>query len=201
MSEMNKFSREFYLRDAVTVARELLGTRLVHIVDGQRLVAEITETEAYCGVSDRACHTYGGRRTERTSAMYLPGGHAYLYLIYGMYDLFNVVVSEENVPCAVLIRGGRVVEGQDVVAQRRAKKLYDALTPKQKAMLLSGPGRFCSGMGLSRALNKADLLGDTLYIEPRPTEAPPFTIASGPRIGVDYAGEDALLPYRFWSEY
>lgn len=192
---MNKLSRDFYQRDAVTVARELLGKRLVHMVDGEPLIVEITETEAYAGVNDKACHAYGGRRTARTEVLYQPGGYSYIYLIYGMYYLFNVVVEPKDSPCAALIRGARVVEGHDSVALRRTGKPYNQLTPRQHSALLDGPGKFCSGLALSKQQNSLDLLGEQLYL--CEGTGAPFTVETTKRIGIDYAEEDADLPYRF----
>lgn len=185
----------FYRRDAVTVARDLLGKYLVHETDGQRLVAEITETEAYTGVNDRACHSYGGRRTARTEVMYRSGGISYIYLIYGMYYLFNAVTGAEGDPCAVLIRSGLAVEGRDGIALRRTGRIYEELTPKQRAALLDGPGKFCGGLGLAKEQNARDLTAGTLYL--CEGERRGFAVEVGARIGVAYAGEDALLPYRF----
>src|SRR5690554_6718560 len=101
---MNSLNRDFYNRDSLTVAKDLLGKYLVHIVDGVKLVGKIVETEAYMGVEDKAAHSYGGRRTPRVEVMYGPPGYAYVYLIYGMYDCFNVVTNKEGIPQAVLIR-------------------------------------------------------------------------------------------------
>lgn len=194
---MDKLKREFYLRDTVTVARELVGKRLAYQSDYGLLMVEITETEAYTGVEDKACHSYGGRSTPRTQVLYLPGGHSYIYLIYGMYYLLNVVTEEAENPCAVLLRGARPVEGADQIAVNRFGKPYGKLTARQRASLLDGPGKLCNGLGLTKAHNALDLLGDTLYC----CDAPPLpasAIGVGKRIGIDYAEEAADFPYRFF---
>ena len=194
---MERLERGFYLRDTVTVARELLGKQLVHRVDGRKLAVEITETEAYTGLTDKACHSYGGRRTSRTQVLYLPGGHAYIYLIYGMYNLFNVVTEGEDSPCAVLIRGAKPVEGHDAIAGLRYGKAYADLAGRQIKSLLDGPGKLCTGLGLTRAHNALDLLGDSLYLcNGNPA---PFRIGVSKRIGIDYAEEAADFPYRFYQ--
>ena len=108
---MNKLPLDFYRQKTAVVAKKLLGKTLVHIVNGQRISGIITETEAYLGTTDRACHTFGDRRTTRTEAMYLPGGHSYVYFIYGMYNCFNVVTRDEKSPEAVLIRALEPVDG------------------------------------------------------------------------------------------
>lgn len=193
---MTRLTRDFYLQDTLTLARQLLGKRLVHELDGDRLVVEITETEAYTGVADKACHAYGGRRTARTETMYLPGGHAYIYLIYGMYYLFNVVSEAADNPCAVLVRGALPVQGADSIARRRTGKEYAALTPRQRRTLLDGPGKLCAGLGLTKVHNALDLTGDQLYLCEGEDVA--FAIGTGKRIGVEYAGAAADLPYRFF---
>lgn len=190
-----KIPKSFFLQDACTVAKGLLGTHLVHRINGTQLVAQITETEAYCGAEDRACHGYQNRRTSRTEPLFLSGGHVYVYLIYGIYDLFNVVVGPPDDPSAVLIRGGVAVEGMDRIASNRHAVPYAALSAKQRKLLLDGPGRFCRGMEITRAHNRLDLLGEDLFLTNAQT--PPFSVQTTPRIGIDYAGEDALLPYRF----
>lgn len=193
---MEKLKRSFYLEDTVSVAKNLLGKQLVHIVDGRILAVTITETEAYTGINDKACHSYGGRHTGRTEVMYHLGGYSYIYLIYGMYYLFNIVTEQEGNPCAVLIRGGEVSEGHDEIAQNRFGKNYSELTPRQIKTLLDGPGKICTGLSLTKAQNGVDLSGDALFI--RKGNISGFEIAVDKRIGIDYAQEDAELPYRFF---
>ena len=194
---MVKLDRSFYLKDTVAVARQLLGKLLVHEVDGKRISGIIVETEAYLGTEDRAAHTFGGRRTLRNEAMYGPGGHAYIYFIYGMYYCFNVVTGHEGVPEAVLVRALEPVEGLDFMAAARYKKDYAPLSTRQSINLTNGPGKLCMALIIDRSLNGEDLCGSRVYIEDR-NETP--DICSSKRIGIDYAGDDRDLPLRFYIQ-
>ncbi len=188
---MQKLPETFYTRpDVVAISRELLGKVLCSRIDGQLTEAVIVETEAYAGVTDKASHAYGGRRTRRTEIMFGHGGQAYIYLCYGMYSLFNVVTNVEGIPHAVLLRGAVPLTGLETMLQR---------TNKQKAdkKLLIGPGKLSKAMGLHFSLTGTPLSGDLIWIEDRGIDIAPETITDTPRIGVDYAGQDALLPYRF----
>ncbi len=192
--EYKKLSPEFYLQDTVTVARQLLGKYLVHETTQGRLVCRITETEAYCGPSDKACHSYQKRSPDgRTNIMYKTGGYSYVYLIYGMYHCFNVVTCAEGQPEAVLIRSAKPIEGMERMGQFRISK--KGIIPKTKD-LLTGPGKLCTAMAITREQYGDCLWGDTLYLA-EGEDVPDSSINAGPRINVDYAGEDALLPYRF----
>jgi len=186
-----KLPREFYTRtDVLEVARDLLGTKLVVPArNGASVAGLIVETEAYRGPEDRASHAYGGRRTNRTETMYGVGGTAYVYFVYGMYNQFNVVTNVENVPHAVLVRALEPVEGIDVMRRRRQGRSEYELT--------SGPGRLCLAMGIDRGLDKADLLGDRVWIE-KGVPISPREIARGPRVGIDYAEKWVTKPWRFW---
>lgn len=185
---MGKLPRSFYLRDdVVTIARELLGKVLVSDIDGVRTAGVITETEAYAGTIDRASHAFGGRRTARTEVMYGRGGIAYVYLCYGIHHLFNVVTNASDTPHAVLVRAMHPVEGIDVMKERR----------RQERLTTGGPGTVSQALGIRTMHTGTDLLGTILRIEDRGITVPAAAIITGPRIGVDYAGEDALLPYRF----
>ena len=185
---MGKLPRSFYLReDVVGIARELLGKVLVSRIDGALTSGIITETEAYAGVIDRASHAFGGRRTGRTEVMYARGGTAYVYLCYGIHHLFNVVTNASDTPHAVLIRAMHPLQGIDVMKQRR----------RQERLTTRGPGTVSQALGIHTSHTGTDLLGDILHIEDRKIQVPATAIVAGPRIGVDYAGEDALLPYRF----
>jgi DNA-3-methyladenine glycosylase len=188
---MNKLPREFYTRsDVLEVARDLLGKKLVvPNRNGARVAGIIVETEAYRGPEDRASHAYGGRRTQRTETMYGLGGTAYVYFVYGMYNQFNVVTNIKDVPHAVLVRALEPIEGLDVIRRRRAGRSEYELT--------SGPGRLCIALGIDRGLDKADLLGDRVWIEEAPSISP-RQIARGPRIGIDYAEKWITKPWRFW---
>ena len=188
-----KLPRKFYSRtDTVQIARELLGKLLV-VRDEQdnRVSGMIVETEAYLGHDDRGAHSYGGRRTARNEVMYGLAGHVYVFFVYGMYYQFNVVTGPLDHPHAILVRGVEPVEGVEIMRERRGSKA------RRDRDLTSGPGKLAIAMGIDRSLNGADLLGDRCWLENYRT----FTydeIASGPRIGIDYAGEDTFKPWRFW---
>ena len=188
---MKKLTREFYTRhDVLEVARDLLGQVLV-VPDkrGRRVAGLIVETEAYRGPEDRASHAFNGRRTQRTETMYGIGGTAYVYFVYGMYYQFNVVTNVENVPHAILVRALEPVEGLEVIRRRRRSRSEHELT--------SGPGRLCLALGIDRRLDKADLLGEQVWIE-EGIAVPARRIARGPRIGIDYAERWVNKPWRFW---
>ncbi|HEV2905598.1 MAG TPA: DNA-3-methyladenine glycosylase [Pyrinomonadaceae bacterium] len=186
-----KLPREFYARsDVLEVARDLLGKKLVvPIRNGTRVAGIIVETEAYRGPEDRASHAYGGRRTNRTETMYGLGGTSYVYFVYGMYNQFNVVTNVESVPHAVLVRALEPVEGLDIIRRRRPGRSEYEWT--------SGPGRLCVALGIDRRLDKADLLGDRVWLE-EGISISPRQIARGPRIGIDYAEQWVTKPWRFW---
>lgn len=192
---MMKLDKSFYTRDTLTVARELLGCHIIHKTPEGILEMRITETEAYCGINDKACHTYGGRKTDRTEVMFRQGGCAYVYLIYGMYNCLNVVTEEEGNPCAVLIRGCETVGNPDPVSLRRYGVPYKELDSYRKKHLADGPGKLCLAMDIDRRLNGADLTGDILYITKGDT---PAEIKTGKRINIDYAEEAADYPWRFY---
>ena len=188
---MIKLDTDFYSRGNVTeVARDLLGKVLCSRVGGHLTKAIIMETEAYAGVDDRASHAYGGRRTRRTEPMYGDGGTVYVYLCYGIHHLFNVVTSTLNDPQAVLVRAGSPVEGIDEMLRRRGKAAVDET-------LLSGPGSLAQALGIRTDLSGTSLLRDRVWIEDQGIGVAKDAVRVGPRIGVDYAGEDATLPYRF----
>lgn len=188
-----KLKRDFYVReDVVLIAKDLLGKVLFTKLNGKTTAGIITETEAYAGINDRASHAFGGRRTERTEVMYARGGTAYVYLCYGMHHLFNVVTNQKDVPHAVLIRAVKPFEGIDKIICRRKLK-QDA--PLHK--ICAGPGMVSQGLGIRTAHTGENLLGNKIWIEERGIKIPETDIIISPRIGVDYAGADALLPYRF----
>jgi DNA-3-methyladenine glycosylase len=188
---MKKLPRDFYTRsDVLEVARDLLGKKLVVPArNGARVAGIIVETEAYRGPEDRASHAYNGRRTNRTETMYAVGGTAYVYFIYGMYNQFNVVTNVEDVPHAILVRAVEPVEGLEVIRRRRPRRSEYELT--------GGPGRLCLALGIDRQLDRADLLGDRVWIEDAAAISP-RQIARGPRIGIDYAESWVKKPWRFW---
>ena len=186
-----KLPREFYTRpDVLEVARDLLGKKLVVANrNGSRTAGIIVETEAYRGPDDRASHAWNGRRTQRTETMYGAGGTAYVYFVYGMYNQFNVVTNVAEIPHAVLVRALDPVEGLETMRRRRRGRSEYELT--------SGPGRLCLAMGIDRKLDKADLLGDRVWVE-EGISISPQKIARGPRVGIDYAEKWVMKPWRFW---
>jgi DNA-3-methyladenine glycosylase len=188
---MKKLPREFYTRtDVLEVARDLLGKQLVvRSRNGARVAGLIVETEAYRGPEDRASHAFNGRRTNRTETMYTVGGTVYVYFVYGMYNQFNVVTNVEGIPHAILVRAVEPSEGLDIMRRRRRGRSEYELT--------SGPGRLCLAMGIDRKLDKADLLGDRVWIE-EAASISPRQIGRGPRVGIDYAEDWIKKPWRFW---
>lgn len=186
-----KLVTEFYLRnDVVAISRELLGKVLCTNINGVRTEAIITETEAYAGIADKASHAYGDRRTKRTEPMYGPGGTAYVYLCYGIHHLFNVVTNDEGVPHAVLVRAGKPVEGLDEILLRRNRVKVDKT-------LMGGPGTVSQALGIKTDMTGTSLRGRRIWIEDRGMTVLDKDISVGPRVGVDYAEEDAARPYRF----
>ena len=195
---MKTLDRDFYNRDSLVVAKDLLGRILVHEKDGCRISGMIVETEAYMGVTDKAAHSYGGRRTPRVEVMYGGPGFSYVFLIYGMYDCFNIVTREEGTPQAVLVRALQPMEGLDLMAHNRFGTAYDRLTKSQIKGLSNGPGKLCRALAIDRSLNGEDLCGSRLYV--REGENNPCPIVSAKRIGVDYAGEAKDYLWRFYIE-
>lgn len=195
---MKKLDREFYNRDTILVARELLGKVIVHEINGQKLSGKIVEAEAYMGVTDKAAHSYGGRRTSRVEVMYGKPGFAYVFIIYGMYYCFNTVTREEGTPQAVLIRAVEPIEGIDLMAENRFKKPYNQLTKSQMKNLTNGPGKLCGALLIDKTQNGEDLCGNKLYIEEGDNEK--FNIIAAKRVGIDYAEEAKDYPWRFYIE-
>lgn len=191
-----KLTREFYSRDTVTVAKELLGKILVHDFSGQVLKGRIVETEAYLGLADKAAHSYGGKRTERVKVMYGPAGISYVYLIYGMYYCFNVVTKEEGIPEAVLIRGIEPLGDINTITNNRFNKTYGELNKYQRENLTNGPGKLCIAYNIDKDLNGIDLCGNKLYLEDDNKEN--LDIVQTTRINIDYAEEAVDFPYRFY---
>lgn len=187
-----KLSLDFYQRaDVVQISRELLGKVLVTQLDGAQTSGIIIETEAYAGIHDRASHSYGNRRTKRTEVMFGPAGIAYVYLCYGIHHLFNIVTNVQDVPQAVLVRAIEPLEGIDTILARRGQK-------KLKKGIAGGPGTSAQALGIRTCHSGIDLSGDQIWVEDRSIVVPDAVVETGPRIGIDYAGEDAALPYRFW---
>ncbi len=191
MRNAKKLDRDFYERPTLAVSQDLLGKLLVRESAQGRTVGRIVETEAYMGIEDKASHAYGGRRTARNKVMWGSPGHAYVYLIYGMYWCLNLVTEEEGIPRAVLIRALEPLEGQQLMAKRRG---FSELNPRKKKELTNGPGKLCMAMGIDGSLSGADLTADILYLAEGEGS---FKIITSTRINVDYAEEDASRPWRF----
>ena len=185
----------YYLKDdVVALAKSFLGKFLFTNIDGIVTGGIITETEAYNGVTDKASHTYGGLRTNRTEVMYKEGGICYVYLCYGVHYLFNIVTNLKSIPHAILIRGIYPLIGEKEILRRTGKQriIYQ---------LTNGPGKLSKALGITTLHNSVSLNGSTVWIEDRGISCNTDDITSSNRIGVAYAGEDALLPYRFELNY
>jgi DNA-3-methyladenine glycosylase len=182
-----RLPRAFYEQATIDVAKQLLGKYLVRQHPEGDTIGRIVETEAYVGPQDLACHASKGRTT-RTEVMFGPPGHAYVYFIYGFYNMLNLVTEAKGYPAAVLIRAAEPVEGIELMKSRRNNGL-----PRN---LASGPGKLCQAFAIDRSLNGADLCDGVLYVEDRSEPLPKFQAT--PRIGVDYAGKWKDKPYRFF---
>jgi DNA-3-methyladenine glycosylase len=191
MTGSAKLPREFFVRrNTIQIARELLGKLLVVTAeDASRVSGMIVETEAYKGPLDRASHAFGHRRTARTETMYGIGGTAYVYFVYGMYYQFNVVTNAAETPHAILVRAVEPVEGLDEMRHRRRVK--------SDVDLSNGPGKLCIALNIDRRFDRADLVGDELWLEEY-KDPKPRQIESGPRVGIDYAQDYVSKPWRFW---
>ena len=188
---MKKIDISFYKRDDVLqIAKELLGKILVTKWNGIITSGRIVEVEAYNGINDKASHSFGGRRTKRNEIMYADGGVVYVYLCYGIHHLFNVVCNEEDIPHAALIRAIEPLAGIDDMLMRTGK-------PKPDSTLTKGPGNVSKALGIYTKHTGISLQSDELFIADDGYRIKPEKILATPRIGVDYAGTDALLPYRF----
>jgi len=182
----------FYrVKEVLSIARNLLGKYLFTNINGEISGGFIVETEAYNGITDKASHAYGNRKTNRTQTMYETGGIAYVYLCYGIHEMLNVVTSVEGEPHAVLIRAINPTEGIDLMLERRKMASL-------KNNLTAGPGSVAKALGISRKMNTFSFQSEEIWIEDCGLVLPEEQIAAVPRVGVAYAKEDALLPYRFY---
>lgn len=183
---------DYYLNDDVVfLAKDLIGKTLCTRINNKLTCGVITETEAYAGVTDKASHAYGDRRTNRTEIMYSKGGVSYVYLCYGIHRLFNIVTNQKDVPHAILIRAIYPTKGIDEILKRRGAKLSNNLC--------IGPGKVSQALGINLLHNNLSLTGREIWLQDDKIKINKKDINVGPRIGVDYAGEDARLPYRFWT--
>jgi len=183
--------REFFTRNTLHVAREILGARLVRVVEGKQLSGIIVETEAYLGEQDLGCHARAGR-TPRTQIMYGPPGHAYVYFTYGMHWMLNIVTERENEPAAILIRAVVPVEGLDYIAKRRVGRPRSEWT--------NGPAKLCQAFNITGAENGLDICqpGGTIWVERNQT-IPDSSVTNSPRVGLNNVPEPwNSIPWRFW---
>ena len=203
---MARLDEKFFLQDTVQAARDLLGRYLVRDDGGEVMVCRITETEAYVGAVDKACHAYGGRRTPRTETLYAAPGTAYVYLIYGMYNCLNFVTGPEGEASAILVRGCEPVYNADAVARRRFGVPAAEMSVYQRRNFMNGPGKLCKGLSIDRKLNGLPLGSGSLFLArdlpeyglAQPPDDLPFH--TGKRIGIDYAEEAVDFPWRFWLD-
>lgn len=177
-------------KNVLEVAQKLMGKILVSQFNGVLTAGRIVETEAYNGIVDKASHAYNGRRTKRTEVMFAPGGVSYVYLCYGIHHLFNVVSNEDGIPHAILIRALEPLEGIETMLERTGKIKLDYTLTK-------GPGNVSKALGINYLHTNMSLIGEDLFIVDDGFKYPKSEIITTPRIGVDYAAEDALLPYRY----
>ncbi|HWY97664.1 MAG TPA: DNA-3-methyladenine glycosylase [Bacteroidia bacterium] len=188
---MKRLGKDFFLREnVVDISKELIGKFLVTNIQNKLTSGMIVETEAYNGVIDKASHAYNGRRTQRNEIMYGEGGNTYVYLCYGIHHLFNIVTNKKEIPHAVLIRAVVPKEGIETVLKRRNQK---SITKK----ISDGPGTASQALGIKIKYSGISLNEKLIWVEDRGVKFTAKEIKAGPRIGVDYAGKDALLPYRF----
>jgi DNA-3-methyladenine glycosylase len=189
---LKKLSIEFYNREnVVLIARELLGKIIQTNFDGCVTSGKIVETEAYIGITDRASHAWSGRRTARNEHMYAKAGTAYVYICYGIHQMFNIVTNRKEIPDAVLIRAVQPIKGVDVMMLRTGKRFSDATITK-------GPGNVAKALGINKIHSGENLLGTNISIFADINLVSEEQIGISKRVGVDYAGEDALLPFRFY---
>lgn len=189
---MKRLSRSFYERtDVVSIAKELLGKIVATNMNGIRTCGRIVETEAYVAFTDKASHSYNGRRTAKNEHMYSPAGTSYIYICYGIHQMLNIVTNKKDVPDAVLIRALEPMEGIEAMLLRTGKSTLDNTLTK-------GPGNVGKAMGLFKHHSGMNLMDETISLYKDQYLLKEENIGISKRIGVDYAGDDALLPYRFY---
>jgi len=192
-----RLDRSFFDRPTLEVARDVIGRFLVRGMGRDMLAGRIVEAEAYLGHPDRASHA-SRKDPNRARIMFGPPGFAYVYMVYGMYHCLNLVTESDGVPGAVLVRAVEPVEGVEVMRRMRTRTRVRPKREMALTDLTSGPGRLCQAFGIDRSLNGVDLCGRELWLEDR--DHGPVHVCNGPRVGVAYAGEWALKPWRFWEE-
>lgn len=193
---MHKLKRNFYRKSALDLSKDLLGKFLVFNKDDKKFISKIVEVEAYMGENDKASHTYMNRRTKRTETMFKDAGHAYVYLIYGIYNCLNVVSGSKGIPQGVLLRGLEPMNEFDTVSFNRFSKPYNELSKRQIKNLTNGPGKLTQALGITRDINGSDLTGDILYICEGVKEE--FEIIESKRVGIDYSEEAKDFLWRFY---
>lgn len=188
-------NKEFFNRDTLTVAKDLLGKIIIRNDNGLVYKAKIVETEAYLGIADRAAHSFGDRKTERTKIMYEDAGTIYVYQTYGIHFMLNFVTKDVGIPEAVLIRGVEPLNELENISINRFGKTYKSLSAYQKKNLTNGPGKLTKALNINKSLNGKNLFGNELYLE---DDNSIFDIITDKRIGIDYAKEAIDYPYRFY---
>lgn len=187
---------EFFRQDAITVSKGLIGKYLIRRYDNKEIIVKIVETEAYMGVTDKAAHVYGDRRTERTEPLYQDGGTIYVYLIYGMYYCLNISANVKEIPECVLIRAVEPIKGIEDISINRYGKKYEDLTAYQKKNITNGPGKLCKALKIEKELNFESVLGDNLVI--KDSDNTSFEIVESKRVNIDYAEEAKDYLWRFY---
>ena len=189
---MKKLPIEFYKRkNVVTIARELLGKLIITNIEGIKTSGRIVETEAYAGITDKASHAYAGKRTSRNKHMYGEAANAYVYICYGIHQMFNIVTNDKEIPDAILIRAVEPLEGIEDMLIRTGKKNADNT-------LTRGPGNVGKALGIFKMHSGINVTGETIFLASDDFKLDADMIGSSARIGVNYAGPDAFLPYRFF---
>ncbi|MBC5995192.1 DNA-3-methyladenine glycosylase [Romboutsia ilealis] len=198
-------NRDFFQKDAISLAKDILGKYLIREYDGKQIVSKIVETEAYMGVNDKAAHVYGDKKTDRTMPLYLDGGHIYVYLIYGMYYCLNISANKESIPECVLIRAIEPIKGIEEICENRYKKNYSNLSSYQKKNITNGPGKLCMALNIDKSLNSKSILDNELYIsdfyykeDKKIYAEDKFEIETDKRINIDYAEEAKDYLWRFY---
>ncbi len=194
---MEKLEKEFYVRDTITVAKELIGKYLAVKCFDEEMIVRIVETEGYIGPGDKACHAYNNRRTKRTETMYCSGGCAYVYQIYGMHYCFNVVTEKKGVGTAVLIRSAEPIKGLSRMSYNRYNKKWDQLNDREKMNMVNGPGKLCKALRLDKSFNGESLFGNRISIfEIRNNND--FEIEASRRVNIEYSEEARDFMWRFY---
>lgn len=193
---MKRLDKDFFNRDTLQVAKDLLGKILVIKLDNEKVHSRIVEVEAYAGLNDKASHTYNGKRTKRNEIMYDEAGKIYVYFIYGMYNMFNIVTNKYNKGEAVLIRAVQTLNCENIIANNRYGKDYIDLNNYQKLNITNGPGKLCKALNIDRKFNGKDLFSSQIYIAD--DNFKDFEIIESKRIGINYAEEAKDYLYRFY---